>query len=738
MVSSGVVSTPVTGPVLAAGAPAAVTGRRETLRRTLLGALAVGLGYVLSAKLGLGLSLVEHNVTPLWPPTGVAVAGFLLFGRRVWPAVFLAALVANLPISTGVLAAAATATGNTAAPFVAALLLERMGFRRELDRGRDAMLLVFPAALGSMLISAAVGTATLVASGQISADRWLSAGAVWWTGDAMGVLAVAPFLLSLALGRRDDPDWPPRRWAEAGVVLLVVAAVCAWVVTDDLPILFVLLLVLGLAAWRLQVRGAAPAALLASLAATFAATHDRGPFAGNTLVEQMITLQAFNSGVALTSFCLAALVSERREATAALARAAALLADRVHQRTADLTTANARLLQEIKGHTEAQERLSREETRARREHQIAETLQRSLLPDQLPVIAGVDLAARYVPATRDVHVGGDWYDVVHLPGGQIGLAIGDVAGHGLQAAAAMGQLRMALRAYALHHASPTAVLHGVHELIAQLPMPEMATMTYLLYDPENGNLCYANAGHPPPLVVTEGRAHFLEEGLSPPVGITTDGQTEGSYPEAHTVLPPGSTLLLYTDGLVERRGVSIQEGLDRLAIEAAAHAEAGPEQLCDSVLAALSLGEPNADDIAVLALRAAAAFDGPLSLTVPARASSLAEVRRTLRRWLRESEVPDPVAEDLLVACGEACANVVQHAYEGEPGRLTVEARRSGELVILDVSDSGHWRPGAERGGGWGMELVRQLTDDVEVTTGPSGTTVSMSSRLTRDEGDAP
>ena len=142
----------------------------------------------------------------------------------------------------------------------------------------------------------------------------------------------------------------------------------------------------------------------------------------------MFTLQAFNACVALTSFFLAALVSERNRAAEALAAAAAELEDRVELRTAELTAANARLLQEIRERSEAQEQLSQEEARARREHQIAETLQRSLLPDRLPEIPGVALAARYVPATADVQVGGDWYDVVQLPDGLIGLAIGDVAG----------------------------------------------------------------------------------------------------------------------------------------------------------------------------------------------------------------------------------------------------------------------------------------------------------------------
>src|SRR5690349_17943816 len=140
--------------------------------RYLVRVAAVAIAYWGVARLSLNVALVHGQVTPIWPPTGIALAGFLLFGRRIWPAVALAAFAANLPIHTGVLPAVVTAVGNTAAPLVAAFLLERLGFRRQLDRGRDAMLLVFPAALGSMLISATVGTATLVASGVIDASRW--------------------------------------------------------------------------------------------------------------------------------------------------------------------------------------------------------------------------------------------------------------------------------------------------------------------------------------------------------------------------------------------------------------------------------------------------------------------------------------------------------------------------------------------------------------------------------------
>src|SRR2546427_11557417 len=176
------------------------SGAEETLFRYTSKVVLVGGAYYVAAILGLRLSLIERNVTPLWPPTGIAVVAFLIFGWRVWPGIALAALAVNLPISTNGLAAAVTATGNTVAPLVAATLLVRVGFRREIDRLQDALAIVFLGALLSMLISASVGAGTLVLSGAIPASKVPAAWAGWGTGDALGVLVVAPFLLRLLQG----------------------------------------------------------------------------------------------------------------------------------------------------------------------------------------------------------------------------------------------------------------------------------------------------------------------------------------------------------------------------------------------------------------------------------------------------------------------------------------------------------------------------------------------------------
>ncbi|HSV40343.1 MAG TPA: SpoIIE family protein phosphatase [Nocardioidaceae bacterium] len=688
--------------------------------------LLVALAYYLGARLGLSLSLVGENVTPLWPPTGIALAAFLLMGRSMWPAVAVAAFAVNLPISEGPIPAAVTAVGNTAAPLLAAVLLSRVGFRRQLDRSRDAVALVFLAALASMLVSATIGALTLVASDAIPSDEFPSAWAVWWTGDAMGVLAVAPFLLCLPLfweGRR----WPDLLWLEAALMLVGVAAVTTVVSLVQVQLLILVLPMLGWASWRFQLRGAAPAALIASLIATWAATRELGPFESGSLLERMLTLQGFNACVALTSFFLAAMVTERQRTLEALEESTHDLEDRVRLRTLELSAANARLVSEIKERFETQEQLSQEEERSRREHQKAETLQRSLLPDRLPEVPGVALASRYVPATSDIQVGGDWYDVVPLPGGKIGLAIGDVAGHGLQAAATMGQVRMALRAYALQDPSPVAVVTGLHRLVEQLPMSQMVTLLYLVFDPATGSLRFTNAGHPPALVLGDGGCDFLLDAVSPPIGVAA----ASTFFEAGYELPPGATLLLYTDGLVERRGVSIQEGLDRLSSEALCQFDGDVEALCDHLISVMLDQDTVSDDTALLAMRLLTTSGGPLRLTVPAEPRQLAQVRSALRLWLREHGVAREDENEILVACGEACANVVQHAYGVAAGGLMdIEGVWSEGTIELSIRDRGQWRPPGEREGGWGLQLVQAVMDSVDVETKADGTVIRMRRRV--------
>ena len=235
-----------------------------------------------------------------------------------------------------------------------------------------------------------------------------------------------------------------------------------------------------------------------------------------------------------------------------------------------------------------------------RERQIAETLQRSLLPDQLPEIPGVTVAARYLPGGVGVQVGGDWYDVIPVGEGRVGVAVGDVVGRGATAAALMGQVRTAFRACALAGDPPQVVVNRLDALLQAMGSDHFSTMVYLILDPATGQLQMVRAGHPPPLVRgPDGRTRFLRAGHGVPLGafpgITQEGATDR--------LEPGSILVLYTDGLVES-GQWIDEGSEQLErslrdIEGTAK---DLDAVCQRLLSEM-IGEEPADDVALLVLR---------------------------------------------------------------------------------------------------------------------------------------
>jgi signal transduction histidine kinase/CheY-like chemotaxis protein len=233
----------------------------------------------------------------------------------------------------------------------------------------------------------------------------------------------------------------------------------------------------------------------------------------------------------------------------------------------------------------------------RREHTVAATLQRSLLP-VLSRLEGVDVAARYVPGAADVGVGGDWYDIVELDDCTV-VAIGDVVGHGLPAAAATSQIRHALRAYAFHVHAPGDLLARLNDLVLAVEDSHLSTAAVMTLDASHTGATLATAGHPPPLVVTpSGDTVFAQARPGTPLGALA-GET---YRELHVSLAPGTTVLLYTDGLVERRGESLDTGLDRLARASAGAATADLDTLVDELLETVA-GPSHSDDIALLALR---------------------------------------------------------------------------------------------------------------------------------------
>ncbi|MCX5563069.1 MASE1 domain-containing protein [Streptomyces sp. NBC_00038] len=293
-----------------------MVGTRE-LRRPVVVALqtlAVAACYFGAGRLGLMRRLtVEGAVfTPIWPPTGVAVAALLIFGIRAWLGIAIGALLVVLSISSFSSfqpSAFGIVVGNTVAPVCAYLMLRRLGFRIDLSRLRDGLALVFLAALGSMLISATVDVGLLVVTDKIATDSFWTVWLAWWVGDAMGVLIVTPVLLML-YGVR--PPLRATRWQEAALLVVAACVLVPLATHSPISLLFLVYPLLVWAALRFQHGGSVLCALLASVLATVAATDRVGPFAGLSDTELMIKLQAFNGSMALTALLLSAVITEQR------------------------------------------------------------------------------------------------------------------------------------------------------------------------------------------------------------------------------------------------------------------------------------------------------------------------------------------------------------------------------------------------------------------------------------------
>jgi len=358
-----------------------------------------------------------------------------------------------------------------------------------------------------------------------------------------------------------------------------------------------------------------------------------------------------------------------------------------------------------------------------REHRVAETLQRSLLPESVPQFERAELAALYLPGSSEASVGGDWYDAIALDDSTIALVIGDVVGRGVRAASAMGQLRNAVRAYLLEGYGPAQTLIRVNRLLDTLG-GGFATLVCLCVDSVTGALRYANGGHPPPLIVgPDGATRWLEDGLAPPVGAAR----EIAYRQAEDAIPDGGALVLYTDGLVERRGEPIDTGLDRLA-EAAADSPAHAVTLARRLVAAMP-GSARPDDVAVLALSRREAAGEPLVVRLPAEATSLAPLRERLRRWLVAEGLNRSDAGDVLLAVGEAASNAIEHAVEPSPAAVVISLARGddGETNI-EIRDHGRWdaEPSMPHRGR-GMHIIESIaTGDVAIERSEQGTRVSI------------
>lgn len=355
------------------------------------------------------------------------------------------------------------------------------------------------------------------------------------------------------------------------------------------------------------------------------------------------------------------------------------------------------------------------------EHRVAHALQRRLVPRALDDFVGVSVSARYLVATDEV--GGDWYDVFELSGGLVGIVIGDVVGHGLRAATLMGELRTALRAYALEHREPARTLEMTDRFLHRLGGDGMATALYAVLDTETGRLRLANAGHLPALFVGGSRPRRADALPSPPLGTVTYRR----FTEEIELLAPGESLVLYTDGLVEDPGRPLAEGIDRL-FEAIRGGES-PELICRAAFAQASPEAGTRDDAAIIAVQSDE-IPADLCLDLPAHPAALERSRRSLRRWLRRQGVEEPVLGQVVLAAGEACTNAIEHAYPPAPANFRLEATVRDGMLSISVSDQGEWREPRGQHRGRGMAIMNAVMDDVDVRAQDDGTRVALQKRV--------
>jgi serine phosphatase RsbU (regulator of sigma subunit)/integral membrane sensor domain MASE1 len=500
-----------------------------------------------------------------FPAAGVTVAALLLSRRSAWIAVLAGAGTAEIAVDlahgSDLAPALGWAVANLSeASLGATLLLVACRWRR-VDLSRRADLLAFlalPVAL-SPLVGGTIGAA----NAELFADgaEWPEYVLRWWIGDGLGVLVVTGAVIAVT---RAGVERIRERWPEAllltGAATVTTALVFA---VDDIHWAYVPFVTMPWIALRL---GTPAVAVAGGLIATIAAQEvslapslwnevDVTPSSGVVYVQVAIAL------LTATSLLLAAEAGERDDAVRERARA---------------------------------------DEERRYEHDVAVSLQRALLPEHLVEDPLVSLAAISRPSDDRLEVGGDWYETLALQDGRIGIAVGDVVGHGLEAAAAMGRLRTAVAALAPESASPVDLLAQLDDFARGSSAMRYSTACFVTLDPATGVLEHASAGHPPiALIDPEGACRFLEDGRSWPL-CALDG-VRG--PHGTAVLEPGATLLLYSDGLVERPGETIDRGLERLAGAAQRAHSLDVEELCAALVADLVDGRPVQDDVVVLAVR---------------------------------------------------------------------------------------------------------------------------------------
>jgi len=358
------------------------------------------------------------------------------------------------------------------------------------------------------------------------------------------------------------------------------------------------------------------------------------------------------------------------------------------------------------------------------EHELAVRLQRSLLPERLPSGDGLELAGHYLAGADAVEVGGDWYDAVRRPDGTVHLSVGDVSGKGIGAATVMSRQRHTFEVYAHDLASPAEI---IRRMLRHADGEEMITIAVVSLDPYAGELTYSCVGHPPPLLLdrASGEVTRLDGASAPPVGVAVPIDIV----EAKLPLPDHGVLLMYTDGLIERRGQNIEDAIAFLGEVLESERVLTPGAILARIAGAI--GAPD-DDVALLLL----SLELPrisFEVELPADPAALRGMRLRLGAWLAKRGIDTEQAHDVVLAVSEACNNAIEHAYRADgagPIKIGIAPAEAGTLRIV-VEDHGTWRderPSADRGRGIG--LMEHLMHSTDIQTGLHGTRVTLEWRV--------
>jgi integral membrane sensor domain MASE1 len=510
--------------------------------------------YYGTAKLGLSLASMNASISAVWPPTGIALAALVFWGYRMWPAVLLGAVLANSWTGVPAYGVAGIAIGNTGEALLGAFLLRRVAdFRPSLERVRDVVALAVLAGLVSTAVAATVGVGSLFIADRVSGGEIWSAWRTWWLGDMGGDFVVAPAIMVAIT------HWPygraPGRALEAVAAGLGVAGASFVAFYFDVPCAFILFPFMIWAALRFWQPGAVAASLVVAGFAIPFTSNDQGSFSGLSLDDRLALAQTFIGVASMSALVLAAVMTER-------------------QRIEDAA------------------------------RYISETLQRGLLPTNLPEIPGIETAVESRPAGEGELVSGDFYDWFSSGASRWDVMLGDIGGKGAAAARTTALARYTLRADAEHEDWPSIILELLNGALRRQAPGETCTVAYarvILRTDGRAEVIFSLAGHPLPLVV---RSNGVVEQLG------EAGNLLGAIPDPllsnhRALLGPGDAVLLYTDGLTDAyapgRIVSVEELTEALTAYAgrpAADIAAGVPQ----VVLGENGGGPR-DDITVVVLR---------------------------------------------------------------------------------------------------------------------------------------